>query len=391
MRSFFRTARSELTAAAGVWTTAGDLPFAGFWAQPSDAAVMLDDNRGVLLAGGEDGRRTPLDKAAVFDPVALTWSTTGSLLTARRLHTITKLKDGTVLAVGGITGPPPAQGVATAEIYDPVARSWRTTGGLREARFGHSASLLPDGTVLVAGGSAARSADSNRALRTCEIFNPATEQWTPAASLNDARFGHPAVVLNDHRVLVVGGVVPVGRGRYAALGYCEIYDLDAKKWVATGSLASPRKSHQATVLSDGTVLATGGDITGIQNSWTFNPYSLWSAEVFTVASGTWSAVPDMPYGRSHHRAVPVGAKALIIGGTDDSSFDVGYQHSDSYDPVAKSFATLPTVVGRWATAAVPLTGGRVLLAGGITRSGAAAPIAGEAVVTAATEIFTPGT
>ena len=402
MHPLFRTARrsavasaaaaaTPAAAAAGAWTAAGVLPFAGFWAQPSDAAVVLNDNR-VLLAGGEDGRRTPLAGAALFDPGALTWSATGSLLTPRRLHTVTKLADGRVLAVGGIAGPPstPATGVASAEIFDPTAGTWTATGAMHEARFAHSASLLPDGKVLVAGGNAVRSAQSNRALRTCEIFDPATGQWTQAAPLNDARFGHPAVVLNDHRVLVVGGVVAVGRGRYTALGYCEIYDPTAAKWTPTGSLATPRKSHQAMLLADGTVLATGGDIVGLQN-WTLNPYSLWSSEVFNVAAGTWSAGTDMPYGRSHHRAVRVGAKALIIGGTDDSSFDIGYQHFDTYDPAAKTWTTAATVEGRWAPAAVVLNDGRVLLAGGITRSGAAAPVVGESVVTATTEIFTPGT
>jgi N-acetylneuraminic acid mutarotase len=397
MHPLLRTARrsaepSAMAAAAtppGTWKAAGNLPFAGFWAQPSDAAVVLNDNR-VLLAGGEDGRRAPLANAALFDPGALTWSATGALGTPRRLHTMTKLADGRVLAVGGIAGPPstPAAGVASAEIFDPAAGAWTPTGSMREARFAHSASLLPDGKVLVAGGNAVRSAQSNRALRTCEIFDPATGQWTPAAPLNDARFGHPAVVLGDHRVLVVGGVVAVGRGRYTALGYCEVYDPNAGTWTPTGSLATPRKSHQATLLADGTVLATGGDIVGLQD-WHINPYSLWSSEVFTVGTGVWSAGADMPYGRSHHRAVKVGTKALIAGGTDDSSFDIGYQHADSYDPAAKTWTTVATVVGRWAPAAVVLNDGRVLLAGGITRSGAAAPVVGEAVVTPTTEIFTP--
>jgi N-acetylneuraminic acid mutarotase len=394
LRTARRSAEPVATAAAatspGTWTAAGNLPFAGFWAQPSDGAIVLNDNR-VLLAGGEDGRRSPLSNAALFDPGALTWSATGGLGTPRRLHTMTKLADGRVLAVGGIAGPPstPAAGVASAEIFDPAAGTWTATGSMHEARFAHSASLLPGGKVLVAGGNAVRSAQSNRALRTCEIFDPATGQWTPAAPLNDARLGHPAVVLGDHRVLVVGGVVPIGRGRYTALSYCEIYDPNAGTWTPTGSLGTPRKSHQATLLADGTVLATGGDIVGLQD-WTINPYSLWSSEVFNVGTGVWAAGADMPYGRSHHRALRIGTKALVAGGTDDSSFDIGYQHADGYDPAAKTWTTVATVVGRWAAAAVVLNDGRALLAGGITRSGAAAPVVGEAVVTPTTEIFTPG-
>lgn len=377
----------------GTWTAGEDLPFAGFWGQPSGGATVLADGR-VLVAGGEDGRRTPLASAALYDPASGHWALTGPLWTPRRLHSATLLADGRVLVAGGLAGPPavPASGVASAEVYDPKAGTWTPVAAMIEPRFGHSASLLPGGKVLVAGGNAIRSADTNRPLRTAEVYDPATGQWTQAAPMADGRFGHPAVTLADNRVLVVGGAVTVGRGQYSALAYCEVFDPVAGTWTPTGSLVSARKSHQATLLKDGGVLVSGGDIAGVNVGWSFYPYSQTTFERFDPVGGTWSAVGDMWWGRSHHRAhlLPASGKVLALGGTDNATFDAGYQNAGLYDPVAKTWdETAGMVEGRWAPASAALGDGRILVIGGITLSGAAAPVPGEDVVTASTEIFTP--
>ncbi|AJF70242.1 hypothetical protein SVTN_37460 [Streptomyces vietnamensis] len=377
----------------GAWAATGSLPFAGFWGQPADAAVLLGDGR-VLLAGGEDGRRTPTDATALYDPGAGTWTAAAPMWTPRRLHTVTPLADGRVLAVGGIGHAPdgPAEGLATAEVHDPATGRWTPTGALRQARFSHSATRLPDGRVLVAGGATARPGPTPYTLRTAELYDPVTGQWTLARPMTDARFGHPAVLLGDGRVLLVGGVLAVGRGRYGALGYCETYDPATGLWAPTGTLAGARKGHQATLLPDGTVLVTGGDMRGFRpDDWAFDPYSQWVTERFDPGSGTWSTDTDMPWGRSHHRAVPLpSGQVLVIGGTDDISLAVGYQNAMVYDPVARTWSTeFGTVEGRWAPAAVALGDGRVLAVGGLTRSGPAAPVLGEDEVTATAEIYTP--
>jgi N-acetylneuraminic acid mutarotase len=379
-------------AASGTWSAVGDLPFAGFWASQRDSAILLADGR-VLIAGGEDGSRSALANAALFDPTANTWSSTGNLLTSRRLHTATRLADGRVLVAGGITGAnaAPSTGIATAEIFDPSTGSWTATGSMTEPRFSHSATLLANGKILVAGGAAVRSADSNRALYTAELFDPSTGQWAATATMSDARFGHPALALSDGRVLVVGGAVTVGRGQYGAQSYCELFDPTAATWTATGSMASTRKSHEATLLADGTVLATGGDAPTMLQDWNYQPYSLYQAERFTPSTGAWAAAPDMDWGRSHHRAILLGSgKLLVVGGTDSSTFDIGYQNATVFDPTAGSWSgTIGTVLGRWAFAATRLADGRVLAAGGITLSGAAAPGTDQSTVTATTEVYTP--
>ncbi|MEU7144801.1 kelch repeat-containing protein [Nocardia sp. NPDC046473] len=395
-------------AAPGTWTTsAGPLPVPGFWAEPNETAVTLLSDGAILLAGGEDGRRNPLSLSARFDPAAGTWTATAKQLNvARRLHTSTRLADGKVLVTGGITGPVtvPARGTNATEIFDPAnGGTWTAVASMNEPRFSHSATLLTDGTVLVAGGCSARSADTNRAVRSAEIYNPGTNTWTTVKPMTDIRFGHTAIALPGGKVLVVGGVITIGRGQYAALGYCEIFTAgttpDKGTWAPTASLHTPRKGHQATALNDGSVLVTGGDVVSHSDSSIIDPYSLKTCERFRLDAngvGTWTADADLPWGLSQHRAVslPKSGKVLVIGGTDSSVFDAGYSDTVLYTPGAAGAAGTWTVaanmaVGRWAMAAVGLPEDRVLVAGGIVRSGAAAPVIGENVLTATAEVYTP--
>ncbi|MFD6161349.1 Kelch repeat-containing protein [Nocardia sp. NPDC060256] len=402
------TGPAAAAAAPGTWrTTVGDLLEPASWAEPNDTAIRLNDGR-VLLAGGEDGRRNALASSVVFDLPEGTRSPVFIGMThARRLHTVTKLADGKVLVTGGITGAvaTPARGIDSAELFDPVpgGGGWRPVAPMHEPRFGHSATLLADGSVLVAGGCSARSADTNRALRSAEIYNPATDTWTVVTKpMTDIRFGHTAIALGN-KVLVVGGVITIGRGQYAALGYCEIFTPgatpDQGTWAPTASLRTPRKGHQVTLLKDSSVLVTGGDVLTMSYSSIIDPYSLKTCERFRLDAngvGTWTADTDMPWGLSQHRAVPLptSGKVLVIGGTDSGVFDIGYSDTILYTPGAAGAAGTWTVAanmsaGRWAMAAVGLPGDEVFVAGGITRSGAAAPIFGEHVVTSGAEVYTP--
>ncbi|KAA8877391.1 Kelch-like protein 17 [Nocardia colli] len=403
-RQFDRAA----AAVPGAWRTLpGTLPQAASWAEPNDTAVRLDDGR-VLLAGGEDGRRTALFASMVYDvPTGVGTPIAGRMQTPRRLHTVTKLRDGKVLVTGGVTGAAatPARGINSVELFDPAVGggAWRPVASMNEPRFSHSATLLTDGSVLVAGGCSARSADTDRALRSAEIYNPATNTWTTVKPMTDIRFGHNAIALTGGKVLVIGGVITIGRGQYAALGYCEIFTPgatpDKGTWAPTASLRTPRKGHQATVLKDGSVLVTGGDVITRSYSSIIDPYSLKSCERFRLDAngvGTWTADADMPWGVSQHRAValPNSGKVLVIGGTDSGVFDVGYSDTILYTPGAAGAAGTWTIaanmaVGRWAMAAVGLPDDQVFVAGGISRSGAAAPVFGESALTSTAEVYTP--
>src|SRR6266550_877961 len=135
--------------------------------------------------------------AVLAQPCAAQWEFTGSLNTPRFYHTETLLSDGRVLvASGGTNGPQtfPYPELLSAELYDPATGTWTFTGSLNYARVLHTATLLLNGNVLVAGGSPG--------LTTAELYDPVTGTWTVTGSLNTGRYSHTATLLADGTVLV---------------------------------------------------------------------------------------------------------------------------------------------------------------------------------------------
>ena len=117
--------------------------------------------------------------------------------TARDRHTATLLPSGKVLVAGGESGV----GVSnSAELYDPASGTWTATGSLGTARRNHTATLLPNGKVLVAGGN-----NGPGALRSAELYDPARGTWTATGSLGNARERHTAMLLPSGKVLVAAG------------------------------------------------------------------------------------------------------------------------------------------------------------------------------------------
>ncbi|MGA5550465.1 DUF6603 domain-containing protein [Streptomyces pseudogriseolus] len=360
------------------WTSTGSLPTPAI----APAAVRLSSGK-ILTVGGQDATGKPLAAAALFDLISGTWAATAPLPVARDGHTLCLLPDGRVLAAGGVTQTAP---LATTEIYDPLTATWSSdVPPMHTARLGHSATVLRDGKILVTGGTGARG----NSLASAEVYDPAKRQWAETA-MTDPRSDHQAVLLADGRVLVVGGVLKTGRTS-AALGYCEIYDPATGKWTPTGSLTTPRAGHQATLLADDTVLVTGGDAPTGAARGPYNSAALASAERFTVGSGTWTAVRDMPGGRTGHRALLLrSGLVLVAGGTRAPAFDGGFRSALLYDPAAGTWTPASGLAtGRWALAVIDLPDGRVLVAGGRTRSAPAAPHPGTDILTPTAEIFTP--
>ena len=147
----------------------------------------------------------------VAHAVTNTWSAAGSLITARNAHTATLLPSGQVLVAGGAdTG---GNALASAELYDPATNTWSAAGSLTTARNAHTATLLPSGQVLVAGGY------NGAALVSAERYDRATNTWSAAASLTTARYGHTATLLSSGQVLAAGGA-DTG---YNALASAELY------------------------------------------------------------------------------------------------------------------------------------------------------------------------
>ncbi|MFI8962635.1 kelch repeat-containing protein [Streptomyces sp. NPDC053493] len=376
----------------GRWTAAGQLPWEREFFGAVSGAVRLADGR-VLVAGGADGALTAQDGTALFDPADGTWTPGRPMSTARRMHSTTPLADGRVLVVGGYGGPNafPVRPLATAEVYDPVSGDWSPAGELREPRCGHSATPLPDGRVLVAGGTGTRSAGSERTLTSAELFDPALPGWTTAGEMTDARSFHPAVPLPDGRVLVAGGWVETRtdwRGG-TALAYSECYDPATDGWTPTDSLSAPRSGHQLTVLADGSVLATGGGEEPAPGR--LDPYSRATTQRWDPAAGRWNQEPDMPCGRGRHRALllPTG-EVLVMGGCDDLLGDAGFRAAARYDPEVRRWTAVSgTAVGRTDFAAAGLADGRILVAGGTVRTGPATSTGRRHLLTAHSELYTP--
>jgi hypothetical protein len=365
----------------GTWTPASKplVPVSG------TDAVRLAGGK-VLVAGGVDATGKPVTTVSVFDPVAVTWATgVQPLKTARLRHSTTRLADGRALAAGGLdtNGVP----LASAEAYAPVANAWTETGNLTTARFGHTATAIGS-QLLVVGGASVRGA----ALASAEILDPRTLAWTATTPMIDARTGHQTVVLTDEKtkkvtVLVVGGAVPTGQGE-RALATCEIYDPETKVWTATGRLSLPRKGHQATLLPDGRVLVTGGDAVPAMP---YRQESLASAEIYDPIGKTWHPVASLPRGgRSGHRCVATPVGAVVVGGVGRPGATGGFRAAAAFDPESETWTeTGATAAGRRDFPAVDLADGRVFVAGGLARTGVAAPGPDPAELATTTEIYLP--
>lgn len=373
----------------GTWSTVDSMPLARQWFGAGDGPVLLKDGR-VLAVGGADVHGHSLADAALFDPTEGSWKPARAMAEDRRLHSVTRLDGGGVLVTGGFAGADayPAQPLRTAEIFDPVLETWTATGPMNEARAGHTATLLPNGQVLVAGGRVPRSGDT-ASLSTAEIYDPGTQVWTTVKPMTDARWAHEAVLLADGRVLVTGGVCDVGRA-LAPSALCEVYDPRHDVWTPTGSLGAAHHGCGAVALPDGTVFLAGGGYVGMIEDWVFNSHCLWTAERYDPATGEWSRAEDMPAPRTAHRTVLLGTgEALVIGGGDGPGLLHGYHSTIRYDPLTHRWSPgggLAT--GRMYFGAVVLADGRVLAAGGLEQEGYGTPD-GVSVLTATAEVFTP--
>src|SRR5437762_2574025 len=147
--------------------------------------------------------------------------------------------------------------------------TWTATGSLGTAHASHTATLLPNGKVLVAGG-----VDYSGTLGSAELYDRASGTWMATGSLGNARAGHTATLLPNRMVLVAGGVDSSGHSAASA----ELYDPASGTWTATGSLGTARSSHTATLLPNGKVLVVGGE-----GGDTGGPLA--SAELYDPASG----------------------------------------------------------------------------------------------------------
>jgi Galactose oxidase, central domain/Kelch motif len=226
----------------------------------------------------------------------------GSLSVTRAAHSASLLPDGRVLVAGGCTEASCEGVTATTEIIDPATGTSEASRDMIEPRVGHSAVTLQDGRILLVGGFGARDV-----LATTELFDPASGQFAAGPVMAEPRSGGTTVVLQDGSVLVAGGY-----DGSVALATAEIMDPAATEFRATGSLTQARSSNVGVVLQDGRVLVAGGDATGTTGS------VLNGAELFDPATEMWTPTGSMTVRRHKHGAVTLNdGRVLIVGGSDE--------------------------------------------------------------------------
>jgi Galactose oxidase, central domain len=200
------------------------------------------------VAGGTyDTSSHATNSVDLYNPTNGNWTTSSPMNVARTAHTATLLPDGTVLVAGGRYYIGGSVFLSSVEIYNPATGTWNFTNSLKTARAQHAASSLPSGKVLVAGGNGS-SADT----ATAETYDPASGTWKAVGSMSAARYTHTATLLLSGKVLVAGGL---GAG---PLANGEIYDPVGESWSPTGPLNTPRYAHRAILLPSGKVLIACG-------------------------------------------------------------------------------------------------------------------------------------
>lgn len=325
-----------------------------------DMTRLLDGR--VLAVGGTAGTGT-LASAETFSANTNSWSAAASLLQARSRHVLVTLNDGRALAVGGrVRGV----SLASAELYLPSLNRWQNTASLAVARDNHAVALLTDGRVLVTGGvSATGRAEQPEVTRTAEIYDPTTSTWQAAASMRQARYSHSASLLPDGRVLVVGGFVP--GPFHVATRSAEIYDPLLNEWHMLAPMPTARAVHAAAVLKDGSVLVAGGVI---------NPpnelHATDASELYHPYSGTWHATGALMVARRSlsGAAVLSNGTVLLSGGADNNNNRLG--SAELFNPSAGAWSPTGSMhSARVGFAVEPLTEDQVLVAGGIGGAGAA--------------------
>jgi len=327
-------------------------------ARSDHTATLLPDGK-VLVAGGGLASTS----AELYDPDSGTWTTTGTMTESRAGHTATLLPDGSVLVVGGwVPGsscsPTPCRGslahsTASAELYDPFTGLWTATASMTVGRSLHTATLLPDGKVLAAGGGTGSDPSGFDSLASAELYDPASGSWAATSSMAAVRFGHTATLLRGGSVLVAGGFNSEGAGGPGALASAELYDPSNGTWTATGNMNAGRAKYTATLLLDGRVLVVG-----------LGPLA--SAELYEPGSGTWAVTGSMDADRVIHTATMLrDGRVLVAGGGSRGEVSPLPLFAELYDPDSGSWSTTGNMVTpRDGNTATLLRDGRVLVAGG---------------------------
>ena len=262
-------------------------------ARSGHTATLLMDGK-VLVVGG-NGTSSAVSLTEMYDPQLDQWTTVGALSAPRTGHTATLLASGEVLITGGATATGSLDATTgISEKYNPQTRLWTKIESLKRPRIGHTVTALRDGRVLVAGGT---NFAGNRVvydLNEAELFDPVTNTWTFAGNLLQARGEHSATLLPSGEVLIAGGTA----GR--PLATVEAFSPATNTWRSVAPLSTSRLRHTATLQGDGTVLVVGGTFDFVAGATSSEKYDglrdLWSDAGSTRSTRYWHSSSRMPSG-----------------------------------------------------------------------------------------------
>lgn len=276
--------------ATRTWAATGRLIAARYW----HAAAPLADGRVLLLCG------SALKSAEIYNPRQGTFRNIAPPPDIRFDPTVTTLRNGDVLVVGGGACDDCAGSAATAVLYHPAHDTWDKSMRLHWPRKRHTATLLGDGTVLVVGSQVYPGSQAlARASRSAEIYDPRTSSWSPTRMLSVARYDHAAALLPDGRVLVAGGS-NFEFQMQQFLDTTDVYDPTTGQWTPGPKLHLPRFTPLSATLADGRIVITGGSKTLV--------------EVFDPATSTWSPAGHSTVERFWARPIPLGGDEVLVVG-----------------------------------------------------------------------------
>ena len=346
---------------AGRWPGAAKGQVMGMhrWTRRSLRALPI---AGLLAVGLTAGPAAP----ATAQPSG-TWTKTGSMTTAQG-PPATLLANGQVLMLGG-----------SADLYNPATGKWAATGNPNAPAGGDTATLLKNGQVLLAGGE--QDGTAATVTSRAELYNPATGTWSATSSMTTPRAGHTATLLPNGQVLVAGGIGTCVNFSCPILASAELYNPATGTWAQTGSMTVARYEHTATLLPSGQVLVAGGTSNGTANAGS-------TAELYNPATGTWAATGGLSFPHSYGTLAGLLAngQVLVVCGVHDPG--VPQCVAELYNPATGTWAQ-DGVAGPSATrdfTAVLLRNGQVLFSGGENGSYPA-----KVTVTAAATLFDPAT